>query len=303
MRTARGWLLLAPGLLFATASAQTYFEQFPFPGSPIPSWTSQVGTWTVTNLGGGDTRAHHTGTGHAYLTLNGSSASIGVVEATATGVSNTCNGGVLFRWDSGRQTGIRAYGASSGGMSSYLVLVLDSPTASQQVVLPARTRNLKARILAQGTEVRAQFDIEPLDGKWDRELSITVPAPVASPFGVYSWNSSYLDDFSVFDAAIFRRTTLGAPNIGQAVPLDLYSPTPSLVYQLFVSLAPGRVPLPNAWRLPVVPDLLTALAPQGRGSSPGSAARSTPPATRRLPSTCRALRRWPGSRSSSPAWS
>jgi hypothetical protein len=263
MSATRGLLLLASGLLLPTASAQTYFEQFPVVGTPIPSWTSQVGTWTVTDLGGGDTRAHHTGTNHAYLTLNGSSASIGVVEALATGVSLTCNGGVLFRWDAALQNGIRAYGASSGGMNSYLVLILEAPGVTRaSVTLPARTRNLRARLLAQGTEVRAQFDVEPLDGKWDRELSITVPATPPSPFGVYSWNSSYVDDFGVFDAAIFRRTTLGAPNLGLPVPLDLYAPTPSVPYALIASLTPGRVPLPNAWLLPVVPDILTALTPQ-----------------------------------------
>ena len=247
---------------FGAATAQVFFEPFPAAGSPIAGWTQTLGTWTVTDLGGGDTRAHHTGTSHAYLTRTGAIAATGVVEATATGVSNTCNGGVMFRWDSGRQTGIRAYGASSGGMNSYKVLVLEAPgVARTLIVLTNRTKNVTTRILAQGTEVRAQFDVDPLDGKWDYELSTSALGTAATPYGPYSWNASYVDDFKLFDAAIFRRTTFKASNIGTTVPLDLYSPTAGLPYALIAGFSTARLRLANGWFLPVTPDSLTAAVP------------------------------------------
>lgn len=251
-------LLLAP-----MASTQIYFEQFPVAGSPIAGWTQTAGTWTVTDLGASDTRAHHNGTGHAFLSSTNSAANMGVVEALVTGVSNTCNGGVFMQWDSGRQAAIRAYGASSGGQAQYAVLIFDAPGVSRSLVsLPTRTKNLVVRILTQGTEARAQFDVDPIDGQWDYELGITLLANNPTEYGIYSWNQSYGDDFKHFDAAIFRRSMFQGSNIGQSVPLDLYAPTANAPYGLIVSRSQAQLLLPNGWFLPVTPDDLTGAAPQ-----------------------------------------
>ncbi len=259
MRRFMGW---AVALFIATTlNAQVVFEPFPIAGSPIPGWTPQ-GSWTVTDVGGGDLRAHATGSGHVYLLRTGATASTGAVEAKCTGVSNTCNGGAFMRWDSGRSEGLRAYGASSGGMAQYAILTLAAPGVSRQnVTLPTRTKNLVARVIAQGTEARAQFDVDPLDGKWDYELSLTVLGTNATEYGPYSWNQSYADDVKFFDAAMFRRSTFGAPTIGQSIPLDLYSPTPSQPYVLFASLVPGPAPLANGWFSPIVPDAIFKAVP------------------------------------------
>ncbi len=255
-------LILILALAAISLPAQVDYEPFAVVGSPIPGWTQHVGTWTVKDIGGGDKRAESTGTGHKYLTRTGSSAYTGAIEVKATGVSNTCNGGALFRWETGKSSGIRAYGASSGGLAAYKVLILDAPGVSRTLfVLTNRTKNLTARILAQGQEARAQFDVDPLDGKWDHELAITVLSTTGSPYGGYAWNGSYIDDIKFFDAVIFRRSTFGGSNIGHTIPLDLYAPTAGAQYMLLPTLLPGMIGLPNGWFSPIVPDHLTAAAP------------------------------------------
>ena len=254
--------ILALALIATSLPAQVDYEPFARVANPIPGWTPHVGTWILKDIGGGDIRAESTGTGHKYLTRTGSSAFMGVIEAKATGVSNTCNGGTLFRWDATQSTGIRAYGASSGGQAAYAVLILDAPGVSRNLIqIPTRTKNLTARILAQAQEVRAQFDVDPLDGKWDYELSLTVQSTTGSPYGAYAWNGSYIDDVKFFDAVIFRRSKFGGPTLGQTVSLDLYAPTAGAMYLLLPSLTPGMIGLPNGWFSPVVPDNLTAAAP------------------------------------------
>lgn len=254
--------VLALALAAASLPAQVDYEPFARVGSPIPGWTQNLGTWIVKDIGGGDLRAESTGTGHTYLTRTGSSAFTGAIEVKATGVSNTCNGGALFRWDASQSTGIRAYGASSGGQAAYAVLMLDAPGVSRVYVqIPTRTKNLTARILAQGQEARAQFDVDPLDGKWDYELSLTVLSKTGSPYGGYAWNGSYIDDIKFFDAVMFRRSPFGGSTIGQTIPLDLNAPTAGATYMLLPTLLPGMIGLPNGWFSPIVPDSLTAAAP------------------------------------------
>jgi hypothetical protein len=243
--------------------AQVDFEPFSKVGTPIPGWTIHGAAWTVKDLGGGDLRAESNGTGgHTYLVRTGSAASIGVVEALLTGVSFTCNGGVVFRFDSKVTNGIRAYGASSGGQNAYKVLILDAPGVSRALVsLPTRPKNLICRLLVQGTEARAQFDIDPMDGKWDQEFTVNGVPLTGAEYGLYAWNGSYGDDVKFFDAAIFRRSAFGKPNLGQSVPLDLYAPTPNAPYVLVPTFSKGMIGLPNGWFVPVTPDPLSAAAP------------------------------------------
>jgi len=249
-------------LLVGHGSAQVMYEPFVVVGSPISGWTPSTGIWKVVDVGGNDLRAESPSSGHSYLIKDKSLASIGCIEATATGVTNTCNGGVMLRWDSGRQDGIRAYGASSGGMNSYKILIVSAPGVTRvSVSLANRTRNLKVRIIAQGTDVRGQFDVDPLDGVWDHELDLTVISTTGTPYGGYAWNGSYLDDIKFFDAVMFRRIPFGSSNIGKTVPLDLYAPTAGAPYVLVPSLLKGMIMLPNAWFSPVVPDDITVAAP------------------------------------------
>jgi len=256
-------LVLALALVAPAGLAQVDYEPFSKVGTPIPGWTHHVAAWTVKDLGGGDLRAESNGTaGHTYLVRTNSAASIGVVEALLTGVTFTCNGGVVFRFDSNSTNGIRAYGASSGGQNAYKVLILDAPGVSRVLVsLPTRPKNLICRLLVQGTEARAQFDIDPMDGKWDQEFTLTGVPLTGAEYGLYAWNGSYGDNVKFFNAAIFRRSTFGQPNLGQPVPLDMYAPTPNAPYVLVPSFSKGMIGLPNGWFVPVTPDVLSATAP------------------------------------------
>ncbi|MBN2491033.1 MAG: hypothetical protein JXQ29_09300 [Planctomycetes bacterium] len=254
---------LVVGALARGTGAQQLLETFPVVGTPIPGWTHYVSPWTVKDVGGGDTRAESGPAGHTYLVRTNSPAVIGAVHATATGVTATCNGGVLFRFDSSITNGIRAYGASSGGQNAYAVLMIEAPGVGRQFVslLPNRTKNLVCRLLVQGTEARGQFDIDPPDGKWDYELGLTGVPTTGTDWGVYAWNTSWLDDVKFFDAVIFRRSTFGQPNLGTTVPLDLYAPTANAPYLLIPSLTSGMVRLPNGWFGPIIPDALSGAAP------------------------------------------
>jgi hypothetical protein len=256
-------IVLALALAAPAGLAQVDYEPFTKIGTPIPGWTHHVAAWTVKDIGGNDLRAESTGTaGHTYLVRTQSAASIGVVEAKLTGVTFTCNGGVVFRFDQSVTNGIRAYGASSGGQNAYKVLILDAPGVSRTLVsLPTRPKNLICRLLVQGTEARAQFDIDPLDGKWDNEFTLNNVPLTGAEYGLYAWHGSYGDDVKFFDAAIFRRSTFGKPNLGQPVPLDLYAPTPNAPYILVPSFSKGMIGLPNGWFIPVTPDLLSVTAP------------------------------------------
>jgi hypothetical protein len=257
-----GIAALVLAALASAGAAQQIFETFPKVGAPIPGWTDRVSPWTVKDVGGGDTRAESSPSGHSYLTRTNHSASIGAVQALLTGVTNTCNGGVVFRYDTSATNGIRAYGASSGGQAAYAVLMIDAPGVSRQYVsLPSRIKNVVCRLLVQGTEARAQFDIDPPDGKWDYEFTLNGVPTSGSEWGPYAWNGSWADDVKFFDAAIFRRSTFGQPNIGTTVALDLYAPTANAPYVLIPSLMSGMIALPNGWFSPIVPDALSGAAP------------------------------------------
>ena len=260
--TLLGWVT-ALLVITGAATAQVDYEPFTQLGTPIPGWTDHVAAWTVKDIGGGDLRAESTGTAsHSFLVRTNGVADMGVIEALLTGVTATCNGGVVFRFDASAVTGVRAYGASSGGMNMYKVLMIEAPGVTRQYIsITNRTKNLLCRLLVQGAEARAQFDEDPVDGKWDYELNLSGVAAGAKPYGVYAWHGSYADNVKFFDAAIFRRSTFGASNIGTAVPMDLYAPTANAPYVLVPSMAPAMIPLPNGWFIPITPDTLSAAAP------------------------------------------
>lgn len=252
----------------AAVPAQIDYESFPMLGTPIAGWTHHVAAWTVKDAGNLDLRAESApSSGHTYLVRTGSLVPGGVVEAKLTGVTNTCNGGVVINFDSTLSTpnGVRAYGATSGGAAAYKVLILEGPGVARQLVnLATRSKNLQARVYMWGTNVRALFDVDPLDGKWDHELNATGAATGLRPYGAYAWNGSQADDVKFFDAVIWRQGIFGQPNLGTTVQLDLHAPTAGRPYLLIASFSKARIPVPGfppGWFLPVVPDTLTSTAP------------------------------------------